>query len=136
MALNTLWLCWAWSPSAVACDRSCGGQPGRSMRLSTTSGPVMASGFYSCGQQRALTSDESRCLFISKKDGVASASLFQARAHAGDLDAKSVIAQTLLELAVIPGRPDRQHAVDLQRGPRRSEAMVGVQPGVGRLGER
>ena len=90
----------------------------------------MTAGF--CGRQRALIGDESSCLFISKKDGVASASLFQARAHAGDLDAKSVIAQTLLELAVIPGRPDRQHAVALQRGPRRSEmSAASVSPRFG-----
>ena len=54
----------------------------------------------------------------------------QAAADALHLDGEAGVTQALLELAILPRRPDRQHAAFSERRPRRCNPAVIVQAGV------
>src|SRR5260221_5464027 len=62
--------------------------------------------------------------------------LLQAGAHALDLDAESGVPQALLELAIVPRRPDRENPAGPERRASRGESRVVVEAGVSRCGER
>src|SRR2546423_6655451 len=58
------------------------------------------------------------------------AALLQAAAHALHFDTEAVIAQALLEFSVFPGRPDGEHAIDLQSCANGGQSAVVIKPAV------
>ena len=68
--------------------------------------------------------------FVTQKDSVARAALFQATAHALHLDGEPAIAQALLEFSIISGRPDGQHPVHLESRASGGYSPVVIEPGV------
>ena len=52
--------------------------------------------------------------FVTQKDRVAGAALFQTTADALHLDAEPTIAQPLLEFSILSGGPDSQHPACLE----------------------
>src|SRR4029453_719617 len=65
--------------------------------------------------------------FVAQEDRVARAAALQAAAHALDFDLEPAVSQALFEPAVVPGRPDREDAADLERCARRRQPAVGIQ---------
>src|SRR5882724_3306418 len=62
--------------------------------------------------------------------------LLEARAHAFDRDREATVAQPLLELAILPGGPDGQYTLSLQRRVRGRDPGIGVEARVVRGRER
>ena len=59
---------------------------------------------------------ESHLLFVTEKDSVAGATLFQAAARVVHLHVESGIAQLLLEFSIVLGGPDGEDALFLEGG--------------------
>ena len=72
----------------------------------------------------------------AQKDDVVGAALLEAGPHAVDLRDKSVEAETLLELSIIPSRPHGQRPTGPERRVRGSDACVVVELVIGRRRER
>ena len=74
--------------------------------------------------------------FVTQKDSVVGAALFQATADALHLDGEPAIAQALLEFSILSGGPDGQHPAHLESRASGGESPVVVEPGVVRCGKR
>src|ERR1035437_4119444 len=71
-----------------------------------------------------------RWSFVTQKDSVVRAALFQATAHALHLNGEPAIAQALLEFLIISGRPDGQHPVHLESRASGGYSPVIIEPSI------
>src|SRR5271154_2131644 len=74
-------------------------------------------------------------LFLAYKNSVARPALFQAAAHALHLHVESASAQSLLEFSILTRRPNRQHAIHLERRAGRGDSVLVIEPVVARVGK-
>lgn len=71
----------------------------------------------------------------TQKNGVTGTALFQATTRASHLHVESAIAQSLHELSIILGSPDRQNALRLESRVGGGYSTVVIEPGVFRRGK-
>jgi hypothetical protein len=108
------------------------------MRLSSKPGSNVRKRRQQSSRQRSST-DRLRGrigTLVRKEDGVARPPFVQPGAHSRDFHEKSVEAETLLELPVLPRRPDGERSARTQRSRCRGNAAIVVQPCIVGVGER
>ena len=112
--------------AGVSADRARAGSASASGRGGGASGARRAA----ATRRRSVFGGRSRLAFVAKENRVARSAALQTAAHALDLDVESPVAQTLLEPAIVPRRPDREDAARLERRARRRQPAIGVEPGI------